>query len=113
MVVKHDSQLVPLKLFTKRFKGNLSVLQIKTPDHEPEHLVVSDRVKKLKAPIEHIEAENLYQGITEYLRLHNEIDLVCVMRRRRKFLELLFTRSLTKKDTFETMIPMLILKGHS
>jgi nucleotide-binding universal stress UspA family protein len=113
MTIKHDSQLVPLKLFKKKFGGTLGVLQIKTPDHKPEHLEVSDRVKKLKAPIDYIDAENLYQGISEYLTQHSEIDLVCVMRRRRKFLELLFTRSLTKKDTFETMIPILILQGHT
>ncbi|MBK8505248.1 MAG: universal stress protein [Saprospiraceae bacterium] len=111
MVIKDDAQLVPLKHFIKKFGAKLQVLQIKTPDNNPEDLIVSDRVKKLKAPIDYIEAENIYQGLTTYLTDSN-VDLVCVMRRRRKFLELLFTRSLTKKDTFNSALPMLILRGH-
>ncbi|NND32256.1 MAG: universal stress protein [Saprospiraceae bacterium] len=113
MIVKHDEQLVPLKLFTKKFAAKLSILQVKAPDNKPEELKISDRIKKLKTPVNHIEGENLYHGLTAYLVDHPEIDLVCVMRRRRKFLELLFTRSLTKRDTFQSSVPMLILQGHS
>ncbi len=112
MIIKHTSQLAPLKLFVKSFEARLQILQIKTPDNTPEDVKVSDRVKKLKAPIEYIEAENIYQGLTSYLT-DPEVDLVCVLRRRRKFIELLFTRSLTKKDTLNSPVPMLILPGHS
>lgn len=111
MVIKEDAQLLPLKHFVKKFNAKLQVLQIKTPDNNSEDLIVSNRIKKLKAPIDYIEAENIYQGLTSYLTDSNA-DLVCVMRRRRKFLELLFTRSLTKKDTFNSTLPILILRGH-
>lgn len=112
MVIKHDDQLVPLKEFAKKFKAQLQILQVKTPDNEQEDEIVSDRIKKFKSPIEYIEADDFYQGLTSYLA-ESDVDLVCVMRRRRKLIELLFTRSLTKKDTFNSAIPMLMLQGHS
>lgn len=111
MVIKESNQLVPLKAFIKKFNAQLQILQIKTPDNEPEDLIVSEKIKKLKAPIEYIDAENIHQGLTNYIT-DTDFDLVCVMRRRRKFLELLFTRSLTKKDTLLSPVPMLILQGH-
>lgn len=110
MVINDPDKLIPLKFLLKKFNAQLQILQIKTPDITPEDLVVSDKIKKLKAPIEYTEAENIYQGLTEYIT-NTDFDLVCVMRRRRKFLELLFTRSLTKKDTLNSPVPMLILKG--
>ena len=111
MVIKDSNQLFPLKFFIRKFNAQLQILQIRTPDTTPEDLEISNKIKKLDAPIDYIEAENIYQGITNYVT-DSEVDLVCVMRRRRKFLELLFTRSLTKKDKFNSTIPMLILQGN-
>ena len=113
MTIKHDDQLVPLKKVVKKLDASLHILQIKTPDHQPEDLEMSRNLKKLNAPITHIKGDNIYHGLSTHLSEHAEIDLVCVMRRRRKFLELLFTRKLTKKDKFESGIPMLILHGNS
>lgn len=110
MVLNPSDKLTPLKYFIRKFNAQLQILQIKTPDTTPEDLVPSDKIKRLKAPVEFTEAENIYQGLTDYIT-ETDFDLVCVMRRRRKFLELLFTRSLTKKDTLHSPIPMLILKG--
>ncbi|MCB0687832.1 MAG: universal stress protein, partial [Saprospiraceae bacterium] len=91
MKIKESNQLVPLKHFLKKFNADLQILQIRTPDYDPDEKV-SEKIKKLNATFETIEAENIYQGLTNYIT-NTEFDLVCVMRRRRKFLELLFTRS--------------------
>lgn len=111
MVIKHKEQLRPLKPFLKKFKASLQILHIQTPDLEPIERVESEEIKKLDSPIESIEAENIYQGLSAYLPKSNA-DLVCVMRRRRRFLELLFTRKRTRKNTFESALPLLILQGH-
>jgi len=109
--VKQDDQLAPLKLFSEKFHARIQLLQIQTPDIKPGELVVGPRIKALNAPIDSIEASSIYEGLTSYLE-ENHFDLVCVMRRRRKFLELLFTPDQTRKTTFNSELPMLVLRGH-
>ena len=109
--VKQDDQLMPLVKLSDKFGAKIQLLQIQTPDIQPGDLVVGHRIKALNAPIDSIEATTIYDGLKSYLE-ENHFDLICVMRRRRKFLELLLTPDQTRKTTFDSDLPMLVLRGH-
>ncbi len=112
LVIDNEQQLVPLQKVKAVFGASLSILQIRTPEATPEDLIPDNRIIDLDAPIAVTEAENVYKGLSAYLQQSDvPYGLVCVMRRRRNFLELLLTRSLTRKEKFDSAIPMLVLRG--
>ena len=111
LIIRYEDQLTPLKTLQHALGASISLLQIKTPDLTEADHEISPYLSALSLPTDCLEAENVSAGLSHYLGAH-PVDLICVLRRKRKFFEILFTRSATKKEQFSSSLPMLILKGH-
>ena len=108
--IRSKNQLKPLKSFLKDFDAKLALLHVQTPDLEKEDYEKDSRLKAMNAPHFKVEAADFNQGLKLWLE-NGSTDLVCVIRRKRNFLKNLFSAKLTKKRSFETMLPMLVLKS--
>ncbi len=108
--IRSKSQLKPLKNLMKDFNSKPALLHVQTPDLQKEDFKKGSVLKSLDMPHLSLKADDLNQGLKIWLE-NGSTDLVCVIRRKRNFLNKLFSSKLTKKRAFETMLPMLVLKA--
>ena len=102
--------LQPLFSFQDVFEANIHPLKVRVGPREPA--IVGDEIpsSRFGQSVREIEARTIYEGIERELADHPR-DLLCVIRRKRGFFELMFRRSQIKKSTFNAEIPMLVLQG--
>ncbi len=56
-----------------------------------------------------LEAERMHQSLTDFAQDY-DAGLLCMIRRKRSFLERIFHQSATKREVFQIRIPMLVLQ---
>ncbi|MAW95929.1 MULTISPECIES: universal stress protein [unclassified Leeuwenhoekiella] len=108
-IVNNRSTLDPLHSIKKRYKADLRLLQIKTPDYLPEDSEFDANLGELVNTYKYSENATVFQGLLEHLN-ENKPDLICVFKRKRGFFEKLWEDDSVKKADFESRIPLLVLK---
>ena len=102
--------LEPLRFFLQFFSAGLEIINIQPEGGEPSDALPSQTILDLGEPVRTVEARDIYDGVERYL-LDHPVDILCVLRRKRGFFELLFKSDATKKSSFHSNIPMLVLQG--
>ncbi len=69
---------------------------------------LKDRYKNLKIKSVHLSGHNFRETIEKYI-LEQRIDIVAMVTHKRTFLESIFNRSMTRKMSYHTRIPMLAI----
>ena len=106
----HDRRILdPLREVKKRYKAELRLLQVKTPEYLPEDSEFNATLGELVDSYKSSENATLFQGLLEHLNA-NDPDLICVFKRKRGFFEKLWDDDSVKKSDFESRIPLLVLK---
>ncbi|MDP5045162.1 MAG: universal stress protein [Leeuwenhoekiella sp.] len=108
--IVHDKRtLDPLRTIKKRYKADVRLLQIKTPNYLPEDSEFDANLGELVDTYKSTENATVFQGLLEHLN-ENKPDMICVFKRKRGFFEKLWDDDSVKKADFESRTPLLVLK---
>ena len=107
-IVKHPTILDPLVAFKERFKLNLNLLLVKTPNYVTEDLEIDDKLKSLSEEVQTSENTTTFEGVLEHFQEHNP-DILIVFRRKRGFFTKLWEKNIILKRGTRCSIPLLIL----
>lgn len=108
--VKSKTALAPLQFIVKKFKSQVNLLLVKTPDYKEEDLVINEKLKALQSTLTVTENQTTFQGVLEHFQTHQP-DMLCVFRRKRGFFQKLWEKNTILKEEFHTSVPLLILKA--
>lgn len=109
---KSISTLDPLISIQNKYKSKIHLLLVETPKFKPEDAELDDTLKSMIEKQINTRNETVYQGVLEYLH-EEDPDVLCVVRRKRGFFSKLWENDRIKKIDFESVVPLLILKGLS
>ncbi len=104
-------QISPLLTLAKSYKSKILVYHIAEPD---EQNGVSPSIKEYLKGMDYSIHENIgisdiNEGINAFVK-RNEADMLCMITRKRRFLENLFNPSVTRKEAFNSPVPLLVLR---
>ncbi|MCA0132191.1 universal stress protein [Winogradskyella alexanderae] len=106
--IKDASALSSLKEIVTLHKSKLEILHISN-NGLPSFDKITTAVKDLNPEFTHKKAKG---DLNQQLNVHinnNDIDLLCLLRTKKDFLDRLFSGSVTLKQTFNSPVPILIL----
>lgn len=110
--IKKVSTLDLLIVIKKKFNATINLLQVKTPKLDAKDLELNDLLKSITSKLISTRNATVYQGVLEFLH-EEDPDMLCVIRRKRGFFKKLWQDDRVKKVDFESIIPLLVLKGKS
>lgn len=110
--IKKVNTLDLLILIQKKFNSTINLLQVKTPKLDAKDLELNEHLKSITSKLISTRNATVYQGVLEFLHEENP-DMLCVIRRKRGFFKKLWQDDRVKKVDFESIIPLLVLKGKS
>ena len=110
--IKSVTTLDPLQVIQKKYNSTINLLQVKTPKFKSEDVELNDTLKGMIAKQISTRNATVYHGVLEFLHEENP-DMLCVIRRKRGFFAKLWENDRIKKVDFESIIPLLVLKGLS
>jgi len=110
--IKSVTALDILDKIQKQFKSTINLLQVKTPKFRAEDIDLDDKLKRMISRLISTRNATIFQGVLEFLHEENP-DMLCVIRRKRGFFKKLWQDDRVKKVDFESIIPLLVLKGMS
>lgn len=105
---KKKSNIEPLAFLTEKFKLEVNLLHVETPDSTAEMLKVSNKLLKIKNSYTKTDNATTFQGVVEYFQQMNP-DIICVVRRNRGFFSKLWEKNIILKKEFFTSKPLLVL----
>ncbi len=109
-IIRREHVLKPLAIVLNSFKAKLNLLQVITPNLQPDELTINAELSDLSSSIKTSENATVFQGMLEHL--HGvEPDLICVIRRNKGFFSKIWSQNTVKKVDFESRVPLLVLKG--
>ncbi|MFQ3306520.1 MAG: nucleotide-binding universal stress UspA family protein [Polaribacter sp.] len=109
-IVKSKTVLKPLQFITEKFKVEVNLLLVKTPNYSAEDLILHKDLKTLQNTLTVTENATTYQGVLEHINNQNP-DMLCVFRRKRGFFKKLWEKNTILKEEFYSNVPLLVLKG--
>ena len=106
-----EEQIRPLLSFAKSHNSKVLVYHIAEPDDKngvsPS---INEYLKGMDYSIhENIGISDVNEGINAFVE-KNEADLLCMITRKRRFLENIFNPSVTRREAFNSPVPLLILR---
>ena len=107
--VSSEKVVEPLLKFISKFDASLSVLHVKTPDFDAsrgEKLYLENIPHELHT----LEGNTIFDTTKSFLEDH-PIDLLAAIRRKRGFFKNIVFNNGTKKKTFNSEVPFLVLQG--
>jgi nucleotide-binding universal stress UspA family protein len=109
-IVKSKTVLKPLQFIVEKFKAEVNLLLVKTPNYKEEDLVLHKDLKALQNTLTITENATTYQGVLEHINAQHP-DMLCVFRRKRGFFKKLWEKNTILKEEFYSNVPLLVLKG--
>ena len=109
-IIKSKTALKPLEFIVDKFRPQLNLLLVKTPNYSDDDLIINENLKKIQSTLTVTENATTFQGVLEHFQTHNP-DVLCVFRRKRGFFKKLWEKNTILKEEFYTSVPLLILKG--
>ncbi|HET8837533.1 MAG TPA: universal stress protein [Flavobacteriaceae bacterium] len=106
---KRENMLSPLEKMMERFKMELHILHVETPESTEKMLHVTKNIKSLKTTYERVENATTFQGLLENFQRFQP-DIICVVRRKRGFFKKLMEKNVILKREFHTSKPLLVLQ---
>jgi nucleotide-binding universal stress UspA family protein len=107
-----EKQIKPLLSLAKSYKSKILVYRIIEPDEkEGVSPSIHEYLKGMDYSIhESIGISNINEGINAFVT-RNEADMLCMITRKRRFLEGIFNPSVTRKEAFNCPVPLLVLRA--
>jgi nucleotide-binding universal stress UspA family protein len=106
--VQSDETLLPILNLKQLYEPHVQLLHLgEQPDPTPEKSV---SILPVVHDVTRYGNDNFNESINEYLSQHHA-DMLCVIRRKRGFLEKTLGPTRTASDKFNTPIPVLVLVG--
>ena len=104
-------QIEPLVALAKSYKSEILVYHIVAPD---ENNGISPSIDEYLDGLEYSVHQNLgisdiNEGINAFVE-RNDADLLCMITRKRRFLGNIFNPSVTRKEAFDSPVPLLVLR---
>ena len=109
-IVEDETSLDPLLFILEKFKADLNLLLVKTPEYREEDLVINNTLDSMKRNITVTENATTFQGVLEHFQSYHP-DMLCVFRRKRGFFVKLWEKNTILKREFHCSIPLLVLNG--
>ncbi|MFK8058929.1 MAG: universal stress protein [Polaribacter sp.] len=109
-VIKSKTALKPLHFLVDKFKTQVNLLLVKTPDYKEEDLILHKDLSVLQSTLTVTENATTFQGVLAHIKTHNP-DMLCVFRRKRGFFKKLWEKNTILKEEFYSSVPLLVLKG--
>ena len=102
--------------FAGRFSAGIHLVDVHENEQKGRYKVteqlleqqLNDRLPELKFKMAEVESTSIREGINHYAE-DNEIDLLVMVTKHRKFLENLFHKSITRQVAVHSKLPILIL----
>lgn len=99
--------------------AELHILNIVKPDSK---VTLSDKEKEKarltsyfsdsKVFFHHVSHPDTVEGINQFVSQHDDINLICMIPRKKSFFEKIFSKSIAKKVAYHARIPMLTMQDH-
>lgn len=99
---------VRVVLFTDKLSSDYSQQEQDLLNYEAQ---LNSRYKDISVYAKHLEGYKFAETIENYID-EEDIDILAMMTNKRNFLESLFNRSLTRKMSYHTRIPLLVLPSN-
>lgn len=107
-VLKRKRILDPLIAIRDKFRAEVSLLLVKTPNYTDEDLMINTGLMDIARRVTMTEQATTYLGVLEHIQ-SSEADLLCVFRRKRGFFSNLWEKNTIPKSEFSSRIPVLVL----
>lgn len=109
-IIRKKNVLKPLQQIVEKFRSDVNMLLVKTPNSSEEDLVLDPVLESLKTTSETIESATTYEGVLSKIESYNP-DVLCVFRRKRGFFKKLWEKNTVLKEEFYCDVPLLVLNG--
>ena len=108
-ILADDSILNPLLQLAEAYKAKIDLLHVfKERIPEAVDMGVVQVLKNIPHQSFNVKHENVNEGINYFVK-ESKADLLCMIKRERSFLERLFHSSVTRKEVFNSPVPLLLL----
>ncbi len=104
--------LIPLEKIINKFNASLLLLRVITPKSTIDDSDLNSDLDILATNFTTSENGTIFQGVLEHLH-DADPDLLCVIRRKRGFFKRLWEKDRVYKKSFQSKVPLLVLKGIS
>ena len=106
-----EDQIKPLLALAKSFNSKILIYHILEPDEDNG---VNPQIVEYMEGMDYsihqsMGISDLNEGINTFVE-RNEADLLCMITRKRRFLEGIFNPSVTRKEAFDSPVPLLVLR---
>lgn len=106
-----EEQIKPMLALAKSYKSKILVYHIVEPD---KNNGISPSIKEYLKDMDYSIHEStgitdINAGINDFVK-RNEADLLCMITRKRRFLGGIFHPSVTRKEAFDSPVPLLVLR---
>jgi nucleotide-binding universal stress UspA family protein len=107
-------QIKALVQIAKGFNAKIRVFHKDTGESDKG---IDPGIEALLGGVDHslhyeLNAEDIHKSLSEFA-VDYQADLLCMIRRKRSFMESIFHQSATKREVFQIKIPMLVLHGEA
>ena len=109
-IIESKTALNPLQFIIEKFKTEVNLLLVKTPNYKEKDLVLHKDLKAVQSTLTVTENATTFQGVLEHIKTQNP-DMLCVFRRKRGFFKKLWEKNTILKKEFYSNVPLLVLKG--
>lgn len=109
-IINNKTAIQPLEFIVDKFKSQVNLLLVKTPNYTDEDLIIDKHLKKIQSTLTVTENATTFQGVLEHFKTYDP-NVLCVFRRKRGFFQKLWEKNTILKEEFHTSRPLLILKG--
>ncbi len=112
-IVTTPDVLAPLIQIADTYKASVSVLHVEQPGQNSPAIDkgVDVFLDKIPHQFHTIQSDSINEGINGFVE-EQEADLLCMIQRERSFIERLFHSSSTRREVFDSPVPLLILHDY-
>jgi nucleotide-binding universal stress UspA family protein len=119
LAVDEDGLSLPeqVEVLLQIAKGYGAKIRVFHKDNGESDKGIDPAVERMLQGIEHslhyeLNTEDIHKSLSEFAADY-QADMLCMVRRKRSFLESIFHRSATKREVFQIKIPMLVLHSEA
>lgn len=105
--------LSPLISLAEKYKSEIQILNVYMFDNDlsrEEKGQIADLFEGVDYSLHEVKNENIGEGIEEFVKAFG-VDMLCLVHHKYSFFEKLFHKSMTKKMSMHTHIPLIALQG--
>jgi nucleotide-binding universal stress UspA family protein len=108
-----------LKKMVEIRQAELLILNVAKPDSKVSDVQRSEEKERLmnyfsgaSVSFHSVAHTDTVEGISDFVNQHSDIQLICMIPRKKSFFEKIFSKSIARKVAYQSRVPMLTMQDH-